>query len=461
MMRWWSSIPRFCRAIGTLGRRMMPKRLTAQIVLVALLGLIISLAVASALAVLDRGDAFDNVLHDQAGDVMVGAIGVLDGAPVSAHASLARRLSTSSMTFTTGAPVARRTNTRNPRLARLANYIRAEVGDTISQINIKYDRPFRRYWRRKGPPVIVMSAKLINGPWINARYRFRGAPLEFGLAFVGLLASFVAVLALGVTWLMGRAMKPVRRLADSAAAFGRGEAVTELALEGPADIQNLTQAFNTMQRRIKSFVDDRTTMLAAISHDLRTPITALRIRAEMIEDEEARMRMIEQLDDMQKMTEAALAFAREDGREEELRRTDLGALVGSICADMEDMGRQVTLTCMDGVVVNARPIALKRAVRNLVENACLYGERADVEVVSGDATVDIIVNDWGPGIAADQQERMFEPFTRLEGSRSRETGGSGLGLAIARSIARAHGGDVNVFNRHERGLRAVLTLPRR
>ncbi len=459
------------RSLFALARRLAgfltPRRLTAQIVLLALAGLIVSLMVAFALAFIDRRDAFDDVLHDQAGDAMVGAISVLNAAPREMHTTLARRLSTPSMTFTTGEPQARRTRKGNRRLAKLAAYIQSEAGEQISRINVRYATPGQRDWRRRRSPIIVLSAKLATGPWINARYRFRGTPMKFGLAFAGLLASFVAFVALGVMWLVRRAMKPVRRLADSATAFGRGETLDELPLEGPADIRNLTAAFNTMQRRIRHFVDDRTAMLAAISHDLRTPITALRIRAEMVEDEEMRTRMIEQLDDMQKMTEATLRFARDDGREEAMKPCDLVALVAGIADNMVHMGHDVVFSQKDErgerreeIGFFGREVALRRAIGNLIENACTYGKRADVQLMQDEETIVLTIDDRGAGIPPDEVARMFEPFTRLEGSRSRATGGSGLGLAIARSIARAHGGDITLTNRPEGGLRARLSLPR-
>ena len=201
-------------------------------------------------------------------------------------------------------------------------------------------------------------------------------------------------------------------------------------------------------------------MLAAISHDLRTPITTLRLRAEFIEDPETRDKILETLDEMQQMTEATLAFLREDAAREDSRQVDLAALIQSLCDDLADAGREVAFAGAGRTPLVCRPVALKRALANLIENAVAYGARARVALEEGAAELRIVIDDDGPGIPPDRMEAVFEPFVRLEESRSRETGGVGLGLAIARSIARGHGGDVTLENRPEGGLRAILRLPK-
>ncbi len=205
----------------------------------------------------------------------------------------------------------------------------------------------------------------------------------------------------------------------------------------------------------------RTRMLAAISHDLRTPITSLRIRAEFIEDAELQAKILATLDEMQAMTEATLGFAREDATEETFQETDLSALCKSVVADAADIDKDASFQAPEGtrVVVSCRPIALRRALRNIVDNALAYGGRARVAVERSADAVVIVVDDDGPGIPDSDQARVFEPFVRLEESRNRETGGIGLGMAIARTILRAHGGDVELKNRPEGGLRVRLLLP--
>ena len=220
------------------------------------------------------------------------------------------------------------------------------------------------------------------------------------------------------------------------------------------------RAFNLMRARLDRYVRDRTAMLAAVSHDLRTPITSLRLHAEFVEDAETKTKILAALDEMQRMTEDALAFIREDMQREETRTVDLPALVDSVAADLAELGHDIAVADSARVLAACRPAALRRALRNLLENAAGYGARATVRVEGDEcAEVRIVVEDEGPGIPETELERVFEPFVRLEASRSRDTGGTGLGLAIARSIVRGHGGDIALENREGGGLRATLALP--
>ena len=214
-----------------------------------------------------------------------------------------------------------------------------------------------------------------------------------------------------------------------------------------------------MQERLSRFIADRTRLLAALGHDLRTPITSLRLRAELLDDEEAKQRIVETLDEMQRMVESTLAFAREEAQAEPVRETDLAALVEGTVEDLSELGLEVRLVASEPVVARIRSAAVRRALRNLIENAVRYGKRARVGLVREGEEAVVRVDDDGPGIPVDKLEEVFEPFVRLDPSRSSETGGVGLGLAIARGIARAHGGEVSLVNRPEGGLRACLRLP--
>ena len=201
-------------------------------------------------------------------------------------------------------------------------------------------------------------------------------------------------------------------------------------------------------------------MLAAVSHDLRTPITSLRLHAEFVEDDETRTKILAALDEMQRMTEEALAFIREDMQREETRNVDLHALLDSVAADLAELGHDIAVADSGRILVACRASALRRALRNLLENAAAYGARATAWIEGDGEETRVVVEDEGPGIPEAELERVFEPFVRLEASRSRETGGSGLGLAIARGIVRGHGGDIVLANRAEGGLRATVALPR-
>ena len=273
--------------------------------------------------------------------------------------------------------------------------------------------------------------------------------------------TFTAVLVgIGVVLAVRRLTRPLTRLAAAAEALGRGEAPEPLDETGPADIRRTVQAFNRMQARLRRFVDDRTRMLAAISHDLRTPITSLRLRAEFVDDEETKERMLTTLDEMQKMVEGTLAFAREESASEATRIVDLAALIDSTVQDLADLGADAEFTSPGKYAYACRPLALRRALRNLIENAVRYGHRAQLTMATGADEVRIVIDDDGPGIPPAMFGRVFDPFVRLEDSRSPETGGIGLGLAIARSIVRSHGGDIRLRNRDAAGLQVTVTLPR-
>ncbi|MEQ8965119.1 MAG: ATP-binding protein [Azospirillaceae bacterium] len=302
------------------------------------------------------------------------------------------------------------------------------------------------------------------GPWLWLETATPAAPPGYAAApVVGLGLAALAVMIL--TFLLVRRLtRPLARVGAAAEALGRGEAVAPLdATAGPIEIRRLTAAFNTMQDRLTRFVADRTRLLAAIGHDLRTPVTSLRLRAEMVEDAETRERMLATLEAMTGMIEATLAFAREEATPEATRRVDLRALVDSVVDDTAALGHDAVLAEGPPLVAACRPATLRRAVANLVENAVRYGGNArvalDFDGAPDGVTARVVVDDDGPGVPEDRRDGLFEPFVRGEASRSRETGGIGLGLTIARSVARAHGGEVVLDNRPGGGARAVLTLP--
>ena len=314
--------------------------------------------------------------------------------------------------------------------------------------------------RRRGHPLsLTISVLLDDGRWLNAE-TLLPTPGP-GWAWPLLLSMFAMALAITLIVVLSvrRITRPMRALTTAAESFGRGHGAAPLPEDGPDDVRRTIRAFNEMRARLERFVGDRTRMLAAIGHDLRTPITSLRLRAEFIEDPEIRERILETLDEMQQMIEATLAFAREDAAREDTRRVDLAALVQSLCDDLADAGHDVVFSGAAKMPYDCRLVALKRALRNLIENAVAYGHRARVALQEAEAELHIVIDDDGPGIPEHQAAQVFEPFVRLETSRSRETGGVGLGLAIARSIVRSHGGDITLENRAEGGLRAIIRLP--
>lgn len=314
--------------------------------------------------------------------------------------------------------------------------------------------------RYRGHPALTIAIHLLDQRWLNVVILTRGSlsrwawPPLLSLGIMAITVSMVVVL------MVRRITRPLARLTTAADRLGRGEDFEPVPEQGSEDVRYTTRAFNRMRERLERFVQDRTRMLAAISHDLRTPLTSLRLRAEFIEDVETREKILDTVEEMQRMTEATLTFARQAATKEETRTVDMAALLDSLCQDLGDLGADVTFEGAEKTPYTCRPVALKRAIRNLIENAVAYGQRARVTLNTTADDVMIVIDDEGSGIPEVDFERAFEPFVRLEESRNPETGGIGLGMSIARSIVRGHGGDISLQNRVKGGLRVSILLPR-
>lgn len=255
--------------------------------------------------------------------------------------------------------------------------------------------------------------------------------------------------------------RPLSTLARAAEELGRNIERPPLPETGAVELVRAARALNTMQDRLRRYVDTRLKVLGAMSHDLKTPITRMRLRAEMLDDPEARSRFIRDLESMQQMVDSTLDYMRglsEGG--EALSAVDLNALIASLGEDAREAGHAVSITGVLARPVPGRAQALRRCLQNLLDNALVYGQRADVSLREEGRSVSIAIADQGPGIPEAELEKVFDPFYRVEGSRNRNTGGSGLGLAIARNIAQAHGGALSLRNRAQGGLEALLVLPR-
>lgn len=316
-----------------------------------------------------------------------------------------------------------------------------------------------RYLRFSNNDGIGMTVQLKDGTWLNAA-SYKAIIPDFWKTqtLLSIVLTITIIASIGI-FIASRIAKPLRALSVSAEALGRGETIAILPETGPDDIRNMCAAFNRMQLRLRRFVEDRTSMLAAISHDLRTPLTTLRLRTEFVADEELQQKMLSTINEIQTMTEASLVFAKGEATVEPTRPVDLNALVESLCSDLVELGHSVEFIEGEKTVYRCRPDGLRRAVRNLIENAVRYSGEAFVQLERTPTTIDIIVHDSGPGIPQEQFEQVFAPFYRLERSRNRETGGVGLGLSIARAIIRHHGGDIQL-SQNNPGLRAAVVLPK-
>ena len=306
---------------------------------------------------------------------------------------------------------------------------------------------------------VRVSIALRDGSWVNIEFTaIDSLPLNYPLISL-LVVSVLLVLVLSY-YALRRVTKPLDSLTRAAEALGRSGRTEILKETGASEVRRAARAFNEMQHRIRRLIEDRATMVAAISHDLRTPITRLKLRAEFIEDQEQRDKMLRDLDEMETMIKSTLALSREDANPEPRAHFDLGDLLMDCVEGLDGVTLDIDPTLSGGQApIEAQPIALKRAVANLIENAIVYGKAAAVLLRHEGTEYRITIEDHGPGIPEAELDRVFRPFFRLEASRNRESGGAGLGLAIARSVVRAHGGDIVLKNRPEGGLQAIVSLP--
>lgn len=307
---------------------------------------------------------------------------------------------------------------------------------------------------------VVAQVRLHDGAWVtfdsSLSQEVAAVPLRIALTLVSLLLLVIVLSLIAVRWVTG----PLRSLATAADKLGQRLDHAPLPETGPLELRQAAKAFNTMQQRLARFIADRTRIFTAMSHDLKTPITRMRLRTELLDDEALQARFAKDLDEMEAMVTQTLEYMRDATAQEPMQRVDVNALLESLQNDYQETGGEVTIQGSASAPCPGRPLALRRCLTNLLDNALRYGKRARVVVEDAPAVLTLRVQDEGPGMPEDQLEHAFEPFFRGEASRSRDTGGTGLGLGIARNIAHAHGGDLVLRNRSAGGLEAVLTLAR-
>ncbi len=353
----------------------------------------------------------------------------------------------------------------------IATHLPENIGVTVTNIPVSLcmrprnrqdqDDHLMRAWRATVVPTDcwVISAQLSDG----ANWHFITGPPPLLLNSRRLMdPGFLLVMGLAaavLTWIVARMVaKPIRALAEAAGQLGPDLDAPQLPDQGPADVRVAIRAFNAMQRRLHRHLHEQTHMISAITHDLQTPMTRLRLRLDEVNDEHLRARLLNDWRAMREMVDEGLELARSTGVREEVAQLDVDSLIQSIVEDAQDMGHKATFDQSAGVDIRCRPQMLRRCVQNLVDNAIKYGGSAHLSTIANSNDLLIEIRDHGPGIADDRLEDVFEPMVRLEESRSRETGGTGLGLTIARILARRNGGEIHLRNASEGGLIATIAL---
>ncbi len=457
-------------------KNLLPDTIAVRAMLLLVVGLAVSHLLSNIFYATDREKALLGAGGEHAVQwaAMVGNFA--ESIPPEQLAEAARNASPDHRLLTvTDYPVIARDNVSDWREMSLHRELSKHLAvDRLKDFRIAYakntdDSAAARYWREivqeagqdLPDEMIVISMRLSDGSWLNMATLLEPPSMFFSARLGWSMAVMLVAVVLISALIVGKMTEPLTRLSRAAEKLGTDVQAPAIPESGPEEVRRTARAFNRMQRRIRRFVDDRTQMLGAIAHDLGTPITRLRLRAEFVEDDELRDKMLRDLDDMEQMVASTLSFIREDAASEPKETVDLGSLLARVCDDIRDTGASVELVEIPRwVLLECRPVALRRALGNLIGNAVKYGGTARVSLEMEPERVVIFIDDDGPGIPEDLQEDVFQPFRRLEDSRNRETGGTGLGLAVARTIVRAHGGDIRLRNRSGGGLRVEVALPR-
>jgi len=462
-------------------KRLLPRSLAGQTILVLLIGLTVSHALSMLIYSGDRIEAMSHLGGRHMAQRVANIVRLLNESPEAWRGRVSGALNHPTFRITLSPKsMVRSSDERGFQSRLIKNFVERELGDTpppavlVQHLEGSHDivpdsiSGFETQMSKSIPQMLgggssghafVVSIQLRDKSWVNFFSNIPETGSFWSLTSLASILLMVAAVILLSIWVVRRMTRPFRAFAAGAQMLGKNIEAPPLSLGGPVEVRNATLAFNEMQERLQRFVENRTHMLAAISHDLRTPITRLRLRAELVDGDEDRSKMLATLDEMEAMIASTLSFARDDANSESTRIVDLTALLESISDDLTDMGKNVELTAPAGILYECRPTAMKRALSNLIENAAKYGGNARIRLETDEGGLAITIDDDGPGIPSEQLDRVFDPFFRLEDSRSAATGGIGLGLSIAQTIINAHGGDIKMINRPEGGLRAIAKLP--
>ena len=443
--------------------KLWPRTLGMQLVAVTAAAVLISNLAVAAWFELGSERVNESALVDRILDRTTSTATLLAAIPARSREAATRTMSTGVWSFqlSTARVVSQPMNDEEAQLAaRLRAMLPPEKAQFPVSVSIRDLQPpddARGRHRPAGPAVRFIVPVVPGTQLVATFYRPPTTPWPAEVIAAAVVAMIVAAAA--ATYFARRVTRPLSELAAAASQVADGGQAPRLNENGPHDIRNAAMAFNAMTDQVTRTLESQRQLLSAVGHDLRTPITAMRISLEFVEDAELRERLQSNLDELQELTESVLSAARGTGGEIK-RNVDLAALLESICTDLDELGEPVSWKNHEPAPLACRPNEIRRAVRNLVKNAVAYGRRANVELAQAGGAYEILVEDEGPGIPEADQRRVFEPFVRLESSRNEDTGGTGLGLTLVKAIAEGHGGAVTLENRSEGGLRARMRLPR-
>ena len=463
-------------------RRLLPRSLFGQTLFVLLAGLIASHLVGSWIYSMDRGQIVRAVGGAQIAQRITNLTRLVQEAPEAWRARIVAASSdeTFEVALATAPPQTPITDADAPAAEALRQLLAEQLsadGSVAPLVSVSQPRgmmvglaqrmmdrnPMMQGFGGMGPLAgfreMQVAVPIDDGQWLIFATVLPDSGGALSLRFLvsmGIMALITLVVAI---WVVRRVTAPLTALSLAARRLGEDLNAPPMPETGTVETRQAAHAFNVMQSRLRRMIEDRSQMLAAISHDFRTPLTLLRLRVENVDDPVEREKMLSTIADLDAMVAATLAFASDGARLTPRRPTDLTALLASIADDLADGGLPVRMDEAQPVVCECDPASLKRALTNLIDNAVKYGGSATVAIGTTARGIEITIDDTGPGIPEAELTHVFEPLYRLENSRSRETGGMGLGLAIALSVIRAHGGELTLSNRSEGGLRALVALP--
>lgn len=460
-------------------RRWLPQSITAQVLLLALTGLILAQVLGLQIYRHERDEALGLVNSRNAMIRLSSVVRLLSSSPIQLQEEILRASGSETLMMRIqNVPLSPSEHNLHYEtiLRRLLDYptnlsiqISAEiVNDRLPPTMFQQMRQQaheKSGRENRSPPMwqrdvrLYGSVELVDGMWLNFSSLADREPPTWSLGALTSLLLVALLIGAVLFILLRRVTRPLKLLVQQAEQFGRGAAIPPLNESGPLEVAETLAAFNRMQHRLNRFVQDRTQMLAAISHDLRTPLTSLRLRCEFLPDGEDRDRMLQTLAQMESMLQATLSFARDEHQAEENRTVDLVSLLRSLCDDYEDNGQPVACSAEGKQVYQCRPEVLRRVLQNLINNALKYAGDAEVSLDTTASAVFIRVRDHGAGIPDDQLDCVFKPFYRLDSARNTEDGSVGLGLAIARTLIHQHGGELRLSNVADGGLLAEIQLP--
>ncbi len=462
---------------------LLPKSLFGQIVLALVAGLVVANIAGAWLMLDDRARFGERLRGEYAAQRMAGLVALLDETAPQERERIVHALSVPPTQLSLGQPWQERADA-SPDAIDFLRRVARELDRPLPMqvLSLRRAQPRPPGYRRASGPIhhhgaegvpggperlrarffvrIEVQARLRDGAVLTFRQSLPEAPRDWPLRMLGLLAVLAAVVALLSGWAVRRLTRPLAALADAADGLARDLDQPPLPEQGPQEVARAARSFNAMQGALKSHLDTRAAALAGVSHDLRLPLTRLRLRLESLPEGEGRAAMQRDIEEMDAMIGSTLDFLRAGSQSEVAVRLDVVALVEALADDAEAAGAKVSVHGTASPVF-ARVQALRRCLANLIDNAHRYGGgTVEVTLAEEAASLVIRVEDRGPGIPPGEREHVFEPYVRLEASRARHTGGTGLGLAIARAIAHAHGGTLKLEARAGGGTAAILTLPR-